>query len=67
MKLSFVRIVRLITVIQSIRGTRCQWRSQDITDARAQHGHTPFVRTSAQSAEAFGGGGSGPYSPQENY
>ena len=33
-----------------------QWRSQDITVARAQHGHTiMFVRTSAQSAEAYKG------------
>ena len=30
-----------------------QWRSQDIADARAQHGHTTFVRNSAQSAEVF--------------
>ena len=30
-----------------------QWHSQDIADARAQHGHTTFVRNSAQSAEAF--------------
>ena len=30
-----------------------QWRSQDIADARAQHGHTRFVRNSAQSVEAF--------------
>ena len=27
--------------------------SQDIAYARAQHGHTTFVRTSARSAEAF--------------
>ena len=32
-----------------------QWRSQDIVYARAQHGHTTFVRTSARSAEAFRG------------
>ena len=32
-----------------------QWCSQDIADARAQHGHTTFVRTSARSAEAFRG------------
>ena len=32
-----------------------QWRSQDIAVARAQHGHTTFVRTSARSAEALGG------------
>ena len=32
-----------------------QWRSQDITVARAQHGHTTFVRTFAQSAEAYRG------------
>ena len=30
-----------------------QWRSQDIAVARAQHGHTTFVRTSARSAERF--------------
>ena len=29
-----------------------QWCSQDIAVARAQHGHTMFVRTSARSAEA---------------
>ena len=34
-----------------------QWRSQDITVARAQHGHTTFVRTSARSAEAYSGSG----------
>ena len=33
----------------------CQWRSQDIADARAQHGHTTFVRTSVRGAEAFRG------------
>ena len=32
-----------------------QWRSQDIAIARAQHGHTTFVCTSARSAEAYGG------------
>ena len=32
-----------------------QWRSQDITVARAQHGHTTFVRTSTRSAEAYRG------------
>ena len=32
-----------------------QWRSQDIAVARAQHGHTTFVRTSARSAEAYRG------------
>ena len=31
-----------------------QWRSQDITDARAHHGRTTFVRNSARSAEALG-------------
>ena len=30
-----------------------QWCGQDIADARAQHGHTIFVRTSTQSAEAL--------------
>ena len=30
-----------------------QGRSQVIADARAQHGHTTFVRNSARSAEAF--------------
>ena len=30
-----------------------QGRSQDIADARAQHGHTMFVRNSVQSVEAF--------------
>ena len=30
-----------------------QGRSQVIADARAQHGHTTFVRNSAQSAKAF--------------
>ena len=34
-----------------------QWRSQDIAVARAQHGHTTFVRTSARSAEAYRGAG----------
>ena len=29
-----------------------QWRSQDIGNARAQHGHTMFVRNFAQIAEA---------------
>ena len=32
-----------------------QWRSQDIAFARAQHGHTTFVRTSTRSAEAYRG------------
>ena len=32
-----------------------QWRSQDIAVARAQHGHTTFVRTSTRSAEAYRG------------
>ena len=27
---------------------KLQWRSQDIADARAQHGHTTFVRISAR-------------------
>ena len=35
------------------------WRSQDIVDARAQHGHTTCVRNSAQSAEAFRRSGTG--------
>ena len=30
-----------------------QWRSQDIGDARAQHGHTTFAQNSPQSAKAF--------------
>ena len=30
-----------------------QWRSQDSTIARAQHGHTTFVQTSMRSAEAY--------------
>ena len=34
-----------------------QWRSQDIVDVRAQHGHTTFVQTSVRSAEAFRGSG----------
>ena len=34
---------------------RTLWRSQNIADARAQHRHTTFVRTSARSAEAFRG------------
>ena len=34
-----------------------QWGSQDIADARAQYGHTTFVRNSGQSAEAFGRSG----------
>ena len=38
----------------------CQWRSQDIADARAQHGYTTFVRTSARSAEALGDLGQAP-------
>ena len=37
-----------------------QWRSQDIAVARAQRGHTTFVRTSAQSAEAHRGASSPP-------
>ena len=41
-----------------------QWRSQDITDARAQYGHTTFVRTSARSAEVFRGSWE---APPENY
>ena len=32
-----------------------QGRSQDIADARAQHGQYTFVRNSAKSAEAFRG------------
>ena len=32
-----------------------QWHSQDTIDARAQHVHTTFVQTSAQSVEAFRG------------
>ena len=36
-----------------VDSTLQQGRSQDIADARAQHGHTTFVRNSAQSAEAF--------------
>ena len=32
-----------------------QWHSQDIAVARAQHGHTTFVRTSTRSAEAYRG------------
>ena len=32
-----------------------QWRSQDIAIARAQHGHTMFVRTSVRSAKAYRG------------
>ena len=35
--------------------TWLQWRSQDIAIARAQHGHTTFVRTSTRSAEAYRG------------
>ena len=30
-----------------------QWRSQDIADTRAQHGHNTFVQNSALSPEAF--------------
>ena len=41
-----------------------QWHSQDIAVARAQHGHTTFVRTSARSAEAYMGGGLGASSPR---
>ena len=41
-----------------------QWRSQDIAVARAQHGHTTFVRTSAQNAEAYRGARGHP--PPEN-
>ena len=33
----------------------CSYRCQDIAVARAQHGHTTFVRTSARSAEAYRG------------
>ena len=43
------RLKRLISTITS------QWRSQDIANARAQHGHTTFVRTSVRGAEAFRG------------
>ena len=32
-----------------------QWRSHEIAVARAQHGHTMFVQTSARSAEAYTG------------
>ena len=32
-----------------------QWRSQDIAVARAQHGNTTFLLTSALSAEAYRG------------
>ena len=32
---------------------QCQWRSQDIADARAQHGNATFVQNSAQCTEAF--------------
>ena len=41
------------------KGMACwwQWRSQDIAVARAQHGHTTFVRTSARSAETYRGSG----------
>ena len=35
--------------------TQVQWRSQEIAFARAQRGHTMFVRTSAQSAEDYWG------------
>ena len=31
-----------------------QWRSQNIADARAQHGHTTFKRISAPSAQVSG-------------
>ena len=34
-----------------------QWRSQDIADARAQHGHTMFVRTCAREVQTGRGGG----------
>ena len=37
------------------KSSKWQWRSQDIADARAQHGHTTFVRYSARSAEVFRG------------
>ena len=42
------------------QASKCEWRSQDIAVARAQHGHTTFVRASARSAEAYGGGGPPP-------
>ena len=42
-------------VVYDLALNSVQWRSQDIADARAQHGHTTFVRTSARSAEAFSG------------
>ena len=42
-------------VVYDLALNSVQWRSQDIADARAQHGHTTFVRTSAQSVEAFRG------------
>ena len=36
---------------------RIQWRSQDIAVARAQHGHTTFVQTSARNTKAYRGSG----------
>ena len=39
--------------INSILVFYYQWHSQDIAYAKAQHGHTTLVRTSALSAEAF--------------
>ena len=45
------REVTLLRVVGDMceERSRCaweQWRSQDTADARAQHGHIPFVRTS---------------------
>ena len=42
----YVTIGKLVCSIWYI-----QWRSQDAADARAQHGHTTFVRSSMQNAE----------------
>ena len=33
------------TVLHSFVHMHIQWHSQDIADARAQHGHTTFVQT----------------------
>ena len=41
-------------VNKSIIPRRQQWSRQDISNARAQHGHAAIVRNSAQSVEALG-------------
>ena len=46
---------RITCVYCILNDLAIQWRSLDIADDRAHHGHTTFVRNSTQSAEAFRG------------